>query len=70
MKTRSGNEVNWIECTGEAHRISDGGAPDHCNVCAPHWEYIPVCPDCGSQLIDGERGARCPKCKIVFVKEA
>jgi len=53
----------WEACSGEAH---SNPHIDNCNICAPRWGRIPVCPEHGERL-DGKN--RCPACEKQFIVE-
>ena len=42
-------KAKWRDCAGMADP-REHMMRDHCWNCAPFWERIPVCPNCGRKL--------------------
>jgi len=51
----------WVKCPGMSDPFAHS-MRDNCTSCAPFWEDVPTCPDCGGKLLKTGR-AKCQKCK-------
>jgi predicted membrane-bound spermidine synthase len=63
-----------VDCPGLQDGVFAHAMRDGCWSCAPYWEHVPTCPDCGVMLCAGKgmnrrRSDRCPQCHKFFNTE-
>lgn len=62
---------NHRKCDGAAHSPDMAGGVDNCSLCAPFWEDVLTCPNCGRKIsifsVEGSPDVlRCVPCLIEY----